>query len=292
MVRSMTGYGRATGEAEGETVSIELTAVNHRFLDCSFRMPHVWAALEPALRDVLKKRLSRGKVNVSVRRERGPAGAPKIAFDPDVVEQYLAACREIGSLMHTTEVVSLDTIATLDGVFYPLDESTDLDALKASLTAVLGEAVDQLEAARTNEGTVLARDTAERVAAMGEALAAVEVQLPGLADAYEERLRTRIAELNAEPGLKEERMAIEVALMADKADVNEEVVRLRAHLDRVLELLDNADPIGRELNFVAQEIQRETNTLGAKLRDIGVTREILRIKTELEKLREQAQNIE
>jgi len=288
----MTGYGRAAGVFEGEGITVELSAVNHRFLECSFRLPYAWNALEPALRDMVKRRISRGKLNVTVRRERGPAGKPNFRFDPEVAQEYIGASRELSSLMNSTGALSLDRLMTLEGVFFQEEEDRDLDVVNAALAGVLDRALDQFNATRETEGAALAEDIQRQVAAMREALAAIEAQLPGIATAYEERLRARIAELNAEAGLKEDRIALELAMMADKADIHEEVVRLKVHFEHVDDLLKSKAPIGRELNFLAQEIQRESNTLGSKLRDIGVTKEVLRIKIELEKLREQAQNIE
>lgn len=292
MTCSMTGFGRATVELEGEHISIEVNTVNHRFLDCSFRLPHAWAATESALREVLKGALGRGKVNINVRRDYGVSGRQTVRFDGDVARQYMEAGREISNILRTTEAMSLDTLVTLEGVFFLEEPEQDLDTVAGKLAAGLNEALEQLNAVRENEGRALAEDIRAHVTEMRDALSAVEARLPELSAAYEERLRTRVAELNAETGLTEDRIALEVTLQAEKSDVNEEVVRLTAHLDQTLELLDASEPVGRDLNFLAQEIQREVNTLGAKLRDIGVSREVLRMKSELEKIREQVQNIE
>jgi len=292
MTRSMTGFGRITTDIDNESVTIEVYAVNHRFLECSFRLPSVWAALETDLRNVLKQHLSRGKVTVSLRRGRGATGRAVIRFDEENAQQYIDASRELARMMNSTEALSLDVLAQMEGVFYQEEQEQDLERTKAILLDGLGEALEQLNQARTQEGEVLARDVAERIAEMRHALAAVEVRLPDLSAAHVQRLRDRVAELNTDVGLPEDRLAIEIALMADKMDVNEEVVRLNSHFDQVEKLLAHPEPIGRDLNFLAQELQREINTLGSKLRDSDVTREVLRLKAELEKLREQAQNIE
>lgn len=292
MTRSMTGFGRATGVFEGEHITVELSAVNHRFFECSFRLPYAWTALEPVLRETVKKHMDRGKVSVSIRRERGLSGRQSVRYDTMVAQQYIDAARHLAGLMNTTESLSLNTLAQLEGVFYQEEETQDLENVNETLTVILVDALEQCNATRTAEGQALAADITERVAQMREAVEAIGARLPELSAAYEQRLRTRMAALNAEVGLKEERIALEVALLAEKSDVNEEVVRLQTHFDQVLALLASNDPAGRELNFLAQEIQRETNTLGSKLRDIGVTREVLRVKSELEKLREQVQNLE
>lgn len=292
MTRSMTGFGRVSAEIDNESVTIEVTTVNHRFLECAFRMPNAWAALEVPLRNLVKQSLSRGKLNVSIRRSRGPTGRPAIRFDKDNARQYVDASRELARLMNSTEALSLDTLAQLEGVFYQEEQEQDIDTLRDQLCTAFQEALEQLNTARAQEGESLARDVAERIQEMQAAVAVVEARLPELSVEYETRLRTKVAELNTEAGLAEDRLAVEIALMADKMDVNEEVVRLKSHFEQVLNLLKQQEPIGRDLNFLAQELQREINTLGSKLRDLDVTREVLRLKAELEKLREQAQNIE
>lgn len=292
MTRSMTGFGRVSTDIENETVTIEVNAVNHRFLECSFRLPGVWASLETDLRNAVKQNVARGKVTISMRRGRGATGRPVIRFDQENAQQYIDASRELARMMNSTEALSLDVLAQMDGVFFQEEPEQDIEATKKIILQALEDAVAQLNQARQQEGEVLAKDVAERIAEMRDALAIVESRLPDLAEAHAQRLRDRVAELNSDVGIPEERLAIELALMADKMDVNEEVVRLNSHFDQVLKLLSQDEPIGRDLNFLAQELQREINTLGSKLRDSDVTREVLRLKAELEKLREQAQNIE
>ena len=292
MTRSMTGFGRVSADIDSENVTIEVTTVNHRFLECSFRMPNSWAALEIPLRNVAKSLISRGKLNVSIRRSRGPMGSPVIHFDMENAKQYMDASRELARMMNSTGALSLDTLAQLDGVFYQEEQEQDLESVREQLCEAFSVALEQLNVARTQEGESLARDITERINEMQDAVAIIETRLPELSRDYETRIRTKVAELIAETNLTEDRLAIEIALMADKMDVNEEVVRLKSHFEQVLALLTQAEPIGRDLNFLSQELQREINTLGSKLRDLDVTREVLRLKAELEKLREQAQNIE
>lgn len=292
MTRSITGFGRVSTDIDNETVTIEANAVNHRFLECTFRLPGVWASLETELRNVVKQHLSRGKITISLRRGRGATGRPVIRFDEENARQYIDASRELAHMMNSTEALSLDVLAQMEGVFYQEEQEQDIERAKSILAEALAEALGQLNQARAQEGEVLAQDIADRIAEMRDALATVEQRLPELAAAHTQRLRDRVVELNADVAVPEERLAIEIALMADKMDVNEEVVRLNSHFVQVESLLAQTEPIGRDLNFLAQELQREINTLGSKLRDTEVTREVLRLKGELEKLREQAQNIE
>jgi uncharacterized protein (TIGR00255 family) len=288
----MTGFARAAGNIEGEAIVIEVTSVNHRFFDCTFRLPYAWAALEVSLKESLRKHISRGKLNVAVRRERGPAGQPNVQYDTKVARQYIDAARELGHLMSTTEALSLNTLVRMDGVFFQQEENTDLEKLRAGLEPLLLTAVQQLNNVRDGEGVALKNDIMARVTEMRESVATVEARLPELERVYEERLVSRVRDLNGEAGLSHDRLLVEVAVLAEKSAISEEVVRLKAHYDHVVELLASPEPVGRDLDFLCQEIQRETNTIGSKLRDLGVTREVLRMKSQLEKLREQAQNIE
>ena len=292
MARSMTGFGRNVGEVEGAPVTVEISAVNHRFFEPSIRLPYAWNALEASLREQLKASVARGKVNVFIRRGQSTGGRASVGFDAEVAQQYIDAAQGLSKKMVSTEALSLNTLCRMDGVFFQEDGEPDMDKVAEALKAIFDPALAQFNAARETEGAALDEDVRTRLNEMAEALAVVEAKIPELSEAYETRLRERLADLNAEVGLKEERMALEVAMLADKTAVNEEVVRLKAHFARGEELLAKTEPIGRELNFLAQEIQREINTLGSKLRDIGVTREVIRMKSELEKLREQAQNIE
>ncbi len=293
MTQSMTGYGRADGELDGDIVSVELSSVNHRYLDCSVRSPYVWSALEPVVKETVRKRISRGKVNVSLSRKRG-VGAQRqtVVFDAHVARQYIDAARELGQMLGTMETLSLNTLAALDGVFTHEELEEDLERVRDVIIGILNEAIGRLDAMRQTEGRALAEELRYRVSLMRESLAQIEQRLPELNGIYEQRLRTRIDELRADVGMTDERIAMEIAFMADKGDVTEEVVRLKTHFDHMTEMLERNEPVGRELSFLSQELQREVNTLGSKVHDGDVIKEILRMKSEIERIREQVQNIE
>lgn len=292
MVRSMTGFGKGTREFSGTTVSVELSSVNHRYLEQGLRIPNEWSVLEPVVRETVKAHLSRGKVNVAVVRKRGSAAGQTLKFDAEVARQYVEASKDLGDLLGTRDSLTVGALAQFDGVFYYEENESDLEAVKTALVESLEEALERLDAMRTAEGEVLSRDLALRLKLIRDALGVVEERLPALNEQYEKRLRERIHDLNDTAGLAEERIAVEVAMMAEKGDVTEEVVRLKSHLGHAAELLDSDRPVGRELNFLAQEFQREINTLGAKVRDGDVARQVLHMKAELDKFREQIQNIE
>jgi len=288
----MTGFGKAACEHNGAEVSVEVSAVNHRFLDCSIRLPYSWSALEPVVRETLKKHLARGKISVNVSRKWNGGSSQMVQLDRELAKQYIAASEELGLMLGTYEKISADTLAQLDGVFFQSDPDEELEQTKAMITGVLVEALERLQECRAVEGATLIKEIAEQVGLIRDSLNRIEERLPGLNEQHMTRLRERITELAGDVSIAEERIAVEVAILADKGDVTEEVVRLKSHLARMDELLESAEPIGRETNFLAQEIQREMNTLGVKVRDTDVVREVLSMKSELEKIREQIQNIE
>jgi uncharacterized protein (TIGR00255 family) len=288
----MTGFGKASCEFNGSMLSIELSTVNHRFLDCSCRLPSSWWAVEPLIKQAVRERISRGRMGVNVNRKRSSSSSQVVHFDRVLAEQYAQAAREMGQMLGTNELPSLNVLAQLEGVFYQEEADEDLEAVGRVVVGAVNEALDQLDAMRTAEGRVLEQDLRQRVTLICDVLGGIVERLPTLNQLYEKRLRARIDELKGEVPITEERIAMEVALLAEKGDVTEETVRLTTHLDHFLELLDAPEPIGRKLDFLTQEIQREINTLGVKTRDGDVTKEVLRMKAELEKIREQIQNIE
>jgi uncharacterized protein (TIGR00255 family) len=292
MAKSMTGFGKASTDFDGECISVEVTSVNHRFLDCSYRTPSTWNALEPSLREVVQEKVGRGKLSVFVNRKRGSNSRHTVHIDTEVAQQYVQAARELSNLMNTTEALSLNVLAQMEGVLCQEEREDDLEQLRAIAIPLLTDALVQLNEQRTAEGARLAAEMRAQVAEMKNILETVQVRIPEINEAYQARLRARMQELNVDAAVSEERLSLELAVMSDKADVTEEIVRLESHFVQAEDLLDCTEPIGRELNFLAQEMQREINTLGSKLRDIQVARDVLRLKSALEKLREQAQNIE
>ncbi len=289
----MTGFGKASGELNGVVVSVEVSSVNHRFLDVSVRMPSEWSAVEPVLRELLSKRVSRGKVSVNVNRRRGGEAAQTLRFDADIARRYVEASRELAHLAGNEQSrLTVDALAQLEGVFYFAEEQADLDATKTLLAVLLENAASGLNDMRRTEGAALKTELVARLGTIRAALERVAGRLPEVNRLYEERLRERLRALALEAGIREERLALEAALMAEKGDVTEEAVRLKAHLEHALEIMDSPEPSGRQLNFLTQELQREINTLGSKVRDTAVVRETLDMKAELEKFREQIQNIE
>ena len=292
MSRSMTGYGKATGELDGQSLTVEISSVNHRYLDCSLRLPSAWVGLDPIVKQTIRKHITRGKLTINVSRKRALTSSRSVRFDNEVARQYLDASKELAQMIGTYETLSLNVLAQMEGVFYQEEGDEDLTAIEPSVVRVTEEALTRLNEMRAQEGRHLADDVRLRIDALKSSLSDIERRLPELRAMYEERLRTRIAELNSETNITEDRLALEVALLAEKSDVTEEVVRLKSHFIHMIEMLDAEDPSGRRLDFLSQEIQREINTLGVKTRDGNVAKIVLEMKAELEKIREQIQNIE
>ena len=292
MVKSMTGFARTTAALGDEAITIEISSVNHRFLDCSIRLPGPWALLETTLREIIKKHLSRGKVNVFVRQGRGAGSQPPIILDVERARQYIDASRALMHEMHSTDALSLNTLIALDGVITSADADQDMEAVESVLSKALENALTQLNEMRTREGTALVEALLQHIETLETSMMRVETRAPELVAAYQERLRKRMEEINAEVGVKEERLAMEVAVMAERMDVTEELVRLKAHIKHAREIIATDGAIGRDLNFLTQEMQREVNTLGSKLRGVDTCRDIIEMKGEVEKFREQLQNIE
>jgi uncharacterized protein (TIGR00255 family) len=292
MVRSMTGFGKASREFKGELISAELNSVNHRFVDIGLRMPYAWSALDADVKQEIRRHIDRGKINISINRRREKSSGHSVQLDREVARQYVEAAHELQQMLGTTEPLSLNTLVRLEGVFFSEESEENIEELRPMLLGLVAEAMTQMNEMRQSEGRALEEDLRQRVDFMRDAIAVIEARLPDLNKQYEERLRARVAELQAEVSVTEERIAVEVAMLADKADVTEEVVRFKTHLDHMLDLLASNEPVGRRLDFLSQEIGREINTLGVKTRDSDVAKEVIRLKSELEKIREQLQNIE
>lgn len=271
---------------------MELSTVNHRYLDASIRLPYEWSAVESKLREMLKGYLSRGKLNISVNRKRLDGSARGLELDTQVAQQYIDAAVALGRMAGSSDALSVNTLAQFDGVFHQKEDEEDLERAHEALKALLHEALTNLNEMRDVEGRKLYKDLAHRIELIRGIVEDVETRLPELNEIYVTRLRDRIAALVEDSTVTEDRIAVEVALLSDKGDVTEELVRLKSHLDHAVELMDGEEAGGRKLNFLTQEIQREINTLGSKVRDTDVVRHVLNMKSELEKFREQIQNIE
>ena len=292
VIKSMTGYGRCVETVNGREFTVEVRSVNNRYLDCSVRLPRMLSFGEDAVKQAVKNAVSRGKVDVfiSVRSEGGEE--VKVSVNRPVLEGYLAAMRQMVTQFGVTDDISVSNLSRLPEVFVVEKPEVDEEQLLADLMGVVAKALEGYDAMRTTEGGALDRDLRSR----GETiLSLVEQVEQGNAQTvidYRARLEAKLAEVLANTAIDESRILTEAAIFADKVAVDEETVRLRSHLQQMNTMLTGGGAIGRKLDFLLQEMNREANTIGSKCTDVRLARIVVEIKAELEKIREQTQNIE
>ena len=292
-MQSMTGYGRASMELEGRQMTVEVKSVNHRFLDVAFRMPRNLMFLEDAARKRIGARLSRGHVDVFVTYRNLRTDARTVLVDETLFSAYVnALCQLRGAVgPDLRDDRTLMGIAHMPDVMTVAEAEEDQDAVRTLLFAVLDEALDQLCAMRAREGEAIRADLCGRVDTIERMTAAVEARYPQTVAAYTQRLKAAMEELVGS-GADETRLMMEVAVMADRSAIAEETVRLRSHIEQLRRTFDAGEPIGRRMDFIVQELNREVNTISSKSQDIPITQLTVDMKAEIEKLREQVQNIE
>lgn len=296
MIRSMTGYGQAAFEVEGAAFEVELRSVNHRHLDVKARLPRGLAAFEADLRAQVAERLGRGKVDVTVRATGGAALAATVELDLAVAQRYLAAARTLRDQHGVAGELDVRTLLALPGVARVAEHELREEAARGALQAALAAALDSLAAMRDAEGAALERELRGRLDRLEALTREIEARSGLVQSAVRERLRRRAEQLREETGLLDEaRLHQEVVWAADRLDVTEECVRLHSHVGQFRALLDEAGPnrpAGRRLDFLLQEMGREANTIGSKSADAPIAHQVVELKTELERIREQVQNVE
>jgi len=292
LIKSMTGYGRSVETRNGREFTVEVRSVNNRYLDCAVRLPRLVAFGEDAVKQAVKNTISRGKVDVyvSVRSEGGEQGT--VTLNTALAEGYLAAMRQMAETFGLENDVKVSDLSRLPEVFTVDKPEVDEEALLADLMAVTNEALAGYDAMRTTEGAALDHDLRSRGARILELVGQVERQSPKTVSDYRARLEAKLREVLANTAIDESRILTEAAIFADKVAVDEETVRLRSHLNQMNAMLDAGGAVGRKLDFLLQEMNREANTIGSKCTDVAVARIVVDIKAELEKIREQVQNVE
>lgn len=301
MIRSMTGFGAADGAVGTLRVEAEARSVNHRFFTPSLRLPAAFARWEPDVRETLRSHVARGHVTLAVRVAREGAAAGRVRLDSARLADYAAALREVTASLGVTPAVSFTDLLRLPGVV--LDEQADAEptatgvdevAERAGLLAVVNAAAAQLTAVRATEGERIASILRERLTVVADAYDRVAARAPERLVEHRARLAASVRELTAGVAVSEDRLAQEIAILADRLDVSEEVDRFRVHVGAFRAALDAPDPepVGKRLGFLLQEMLREANTTGSKGNDSAVLREVLVVKEELERMREQVENVE
>jgi uncharacterized protein (TIGR00255 family) len=290
----MTGFGSAALAADDVGGSLELRSVNSRHLKLNFRLPVGAEGTEELLREAISAGVRRGHVDVTLRLHPGAAGGTRLSVDESRLSQYLGAFRDIQAAHGIAGPIDLALLSRLDGVFVEQAEERSDRVAAEPLRAAAEEAVRELVEMRSREGQRLASELRERLAAIDTRLREVEQLAPKRLDAERERLRRSVEELTAGVDVDPDRLAREIAILADRWDVREEIVRARAHLEAFEDLLElpEDEPVGKRLGFLSQELLREINTIGSKANDATIARHVVEAKNELETLREQLENVE
>ena len=292
LIKSMTGYGRAVETVNGREFTVELRSVNNRYLDCSIRLPRQLSFTEDAVKQAVKQAVSRGKVDVfiSLRSEGGEEA--KITLNQGVLEGYLAAMRQMVTEYGVADDISVSAVSRLPEVFIVEKPEVDEEQLLSDLMQVVSKALEGYNAMRATEGQALDRDLRTRGETILELVSQVEKGNAQTVVDYRARLEAKLKEVLENTSIDESRILTEAAIFADKVAVDEETVRLRSHLEQMNNMLTAGGAVGRKLDFLLQEMNREANTIGSKCTDVALARIVVDIKAELEKIREQTQNIE
>ena len=292
MIKSMTGYGRAVETLNGREFTVELRSVNNRYLDCSVKMPRSVSFAEDAVKQAVKAAISRGKVDVFITIKSEGETETKVTLNDGVLQGYLSAMRQMVENYGVKDDISVSTVSRLPEVFVVEKPEVDEDALKADLMSVVAKALEGYNAMRAAEGAALDADLRSRGNTILELVSQVEAGNAQTVIDYRTRLENKLKEVLANTNIDESRILTEAAIFADKVAVDEETVRLRSHLEQMNNMLTAGGAMGRKLDFLLQEMNREANTIGSKCTDVRLARIVVDIKAELEKIREQTQNIE
>ena len=291
-MNSMTGYGKGVASLDGRELTVELKSVNHRFLDVSLRLPRVLSCIEDAIRTSIAERLSRGHIDVFVNYRNTRSDAKTVRVDEPLLAAYVAAAREANASLSLRDDLTLSNVLRLPDVTEIVPADEDANALIALAKEATALALDAMSEMRAAEGERLKAALKNGVDAMDAYREQILARAPFVAEEYRQKLNERIESVLSDAEIDRARLATEVALFADRCCIDEELVRLKSHIAQFRTYLDAAEPVGRNMDFIVQEMNRECNTIGSKANDAALTKSVLSCKAEIEKLREQIQNVE
>ena len=289
---SMTGYGSAKGSVEGQEITVELKSVNNRYLDCSVRLPRNFLFAEDTVKQAVSAGVSRGKVDVFVSAQASQDSGTVVSVNEELARGYRDAVARIAETLGLESGLNAFSLARFPDVLTVERRELDKDKAAAALSEITAKAVEEFNAMREREGERLRRDMLGKLETIEELVSVVEERSPQTVKEYRERLEARLRDILADRSLDEQRVITEAAIFADRTAVDEETVRLRSHIAQFRTMLEEGSPIGRKMDFLVQEFNRESNTIGSKCQDINITRLVVELKSEIEKIREQIQNIE
>ena len=293
MIKSMTGYGRAREMLHLRDITVEVRSVNNRYLDCTVKMPRMYAFAEDAIKQCVQQAVSRGKVDVYITVDASAADVAKVTVNRELAGQYAAALQELAQVCGQTGYsVSPETLSRFPDVLTVTKADEDLETVSADLCTVLREALDAYNAMRAVEGKKLAEDISHRLDVILDNTARVEQRSPETVAEYRAKLTARMQEVLQSATVDPQRILTEAAIYAEKVAVDEETVRLRSHVSQLRTMLESDEPMGRKMDFLIQEVNRESNTIGSKCSDVAIAQVVVDLKAEVEKMREQVQNVE
>ena len=292
MIRSMTGYGRAQSMINGMEIAVEIKSVNHRYFEFSARYPRAFGFLEEKIKSYVASRVSRGKVDCYVSVNIIESAGINVLVNHPLAEGYVNALRELSDKYHLDGDIKAFQIAKYPDVLTVTKSEIDEDEIWQAVLPVAEEAVSAFVKMRENEGERLKTDILARGDTILETVSVIEKRSPESVAAFRQKIEAKMKELLGDVQIDEQRLLTETAIFADKIAVDEETVRLRSHIEELHSMMESKEAIGRKLDFLVQEINRETNTIGSKIQDVTVSRMVVDIKSEIEKIREQIQNIE
>ena len=292
MIRSMTGYGSAKGSCQGLAISVELKSVNNRYLDCSVRLPRGFLFAEEAVKTRVQQHISRGKVDVYVNIDTDSSDAVVVKVNRALADGYVEAVRQLAEAYQLDGTMSALSLGRMPDVLSVEKRDADAEAVSAAIAEITEQALSEYDAMRDREGRKLHDDIAGRLVTIEDYIAQVERRSPETVTEYRQRLYRKMTEVLENTALDEQRILLEAGIFADKIAVDEETVRLRSHIAQMRGMLETGSPIGRKMDFLVQEFNRESNTIGSKCSDSAITKIVIELKSEIEKIREQIQNIE
>lgn len=292
MIKSMTGFGRGHEVLNGRDITVEIRAVNHRYYEFSCRIPRSMGFAEEKLKSLLAGRINRGKVEVSVLVYNTGVNDEKVTVNKEVIREYIEALRSVRDEFSLSDDLSLSTVLRMPDAFTVVKEDVDEEQLWADVKQVTEQALARFIAMREAEGERMKADFLSRLDTIEGWVGVIESRSPKLVEEYRKRLFDKMSEVLEGKSIDEGRILLEAGIFSEKTAVDEETVRLRSHIAQFRAMLESEEPIGRKLDFLVQEMNRETNTIGSKVQDIEVTKIVVDQKSEIEKIREQVQNIE
>ena len=292
MIKSMTGYGSAKGCCDGLEIGIELKSVNNRYLDCSVRLPRNFLFAEDAIKSKVQEHISRGKIDVFVTVTGTGTDDVLVKVNEGLAKGYLEAITAVGDTFGIDGTVTALALSRMPDVLTVEKKDMDADAITAAITEIAEQALTEFDAMRAREGQKLSDDIAGRLLTIENYVSIVETRSPETVREYREKLYRKMCEVLENTAVDEQRILLEAGIFADKVAVDEETVRLRSHVAQLRDMIAAGSPIGRKMDFLVQEFNRESNTIGSKCNDSEITKVVIELKSEIEKIREQIQNIE